>query len=400
MEQNRREFLKTTVAVAAFPGGRALGANDRIRVGGIGVGGRGAFIVRTVARAGGTEIVALCDVYEPRLRAAKERLAPGAAEYADYRRLLDRKDIDAVVIGSPDHWHVPMTIDAVKAGKDVYVEKPVSHSIEEGERLERAVAASTQIVQVGYQQRSWEHFKAARAVIAGGKLGKITLILSSWYQNYLKDRGSIPKIEREKLDWKGFLGSAPDQPFDALRYTRWRWFWDFGGGHLTDLFSHYGDVIHWYMGEDSPSAAVAIGGRSVLPEYECPDTITAAYEYPGGFQVVYSGTLVGSLDGGNIIFRGSQAMMKINRDGFAVYPEGVVPAEKTHYPAPETAMQSGGDGTLSHVNNFLECVRSRKAPAAYVKAAVAAARAAHLGNLAYRQGQSVRRIAASAQPGL
>jgi predicted dehydrogenase len=342
-----------------------------------------------VNKAGGTEIVALCDVYEPRLRAVKEKLAPGAAGYADYRELLDRKDIDAVVIGSPDHWHVPMTIDAVKAGKDVYVEKPVSHGIEEGARLEQVVAASKQIVQVGYQQRSWEHFKVAREVITGGKLGKITLILASWYQNYLRNRGSAPQVEVEKLDWKKFLGPAPNQPFDALRYTRWRWFWDFGGGHLTDLYSHYCDVIHWYMGEDSPLAAQATGGRNALPEFECPDTISAAYEYPGGFNVVYNGSLVGSLDGGNILFRGSQAMMKINRDGFAVYREGVVPAEKTYYPDPEDAMQSGGDGTISHVNNFLECVRSRKAPASDVKSAVATARAAHLGNMAYRKGSRV-----------
>jgi len=389
MKQNRREFIKTTATFAAFPSGHVLGANERIRVGGIGVGGRCSGLLGLVNKAGGTEIVALCDVYEPRLRAVKEKLAPGAAGYADYRELLDRKDIDAVVIGSPDHWHVPMTIDAVKAGKDVYVEKPVSHGIEEGARLEQVVAASKQIVQVGYQQRSWEHFKVAREVITGGKLGKITLILASWYQNYLRNRGSAPQVEVEKLDWKKFLGPAPNQPFDALRYTRWRWFWDFGGGHLTDLYSHYCDVIHWYMGEDSPLAAQATGGRNALPEFECPDTISAAYEYPGGFNVVYNGSLVGSLDGGNILFRGSQAMMKINRDGFAVYREGVVPAEKTYYPDPEDAMQSGGDGTISHVNNFLECVRSRKAPASDVKSAVATARAAHLGNMAYRKGSRV-----------
>jgi predicted dehydrogenase len=389
MDQNRREFLKTAAAVAALPRASVRGANDRIRLAGIGVGGRGASVLGMAAKAGGTEVVALCDVYEPRLRAVKEKLAPAAAEYLDYRKLLERNDLDAVVIGSPDHWHVPMTIDAIKAGKDVYVEKPVSHSVEEGERLEREASGSRQVVQVGYQQRSWEHFKSARDVVSGGKLGKVTLVLSSWYQNYLKNRGTPPDVDAGKLDWKRFLGSAPEQPFDALRYTRWRWFWDFGGGHLTDLFSHYCDVIHWYMGESSAQAAVAIGTRSALPEYECPDTITAAFEYPGGFQVVYNGTLAGSLDGGNIVFRGSQAMMKINRDGFSVYREGIIPSEKANYPDPEIAMQSAGDGTVAHVNNFLECVRSRKMPNADVKAAVAAARTAHLGNLAFRKGTRV-----------
>jgi predicted dehydrogenase len=269
------------------------------------------------------------------------------------------------------------------------VEKPVSHTIEEGERLEKAMAGSRQVVQVGYQQRSWEHFQAGREVVASGKLGKITLVLASWYQDYLNLLGGASPVDAQKLDWKRFLGTAPEQPFDPLRFTKWRWFWDFGGGHLTDLYSHFCDVIHWYMGQESPQMAQTMGGRNALPAFECPDTINAAYEYPG-FDVVYNGSLVGSLEGGNIIFRGSSAMLKINRDGFAVYPERVVPFEKTQYPEPEIAMRSLGDGTVDHVKNFLDCMRSRKTPNADVRSAVAAARAAHLGNLAYRKGTPAR----------
>ena len=386
MHDNRRAFLRNSIALTALSSSRILGANDRIRVAGLGTGGRCTYLL-SLANKAGVEINALCDVYEPRRLAVKEKLAPDArADYVDYRAVLDRKDIDAVVIGSPDHWHVAMTIDAVQAGKDVYVEKPVTHTIEEGARLEKALAGSRQVVQVGYQQRSWEHFQAGREVVAGGKLGKIRLVLASWYQDYLSLLGGMPSVDTQKLDWKRFLGSAPEQPFDPLRFTKWRWFWDFGGGHLTDLYSHYCDVIHWYMGQDSPKAAQAMGGRNALPSFECPDTINAAYDYPGGFNVVYDGSLVGSLEGGNIVFRGSRAMMKINRDGFAVYPEGVVPFEKTQYPEPEIAMRSLGDGTVEHMKNFLDCVRSRKTPNAPVKSAVAAARAAHLGNLAYRKG--------------
>jgi len=387
MNGNRREFVKAA-ALTALSYQRVPGANDRIRLAGLGTGGRCTYLLGLAAKAG-AEIVAACDVYEPRRAAIKQKLAPHAAEYVDYRQALERKDIDAVVIGSPDHWHVPMTIDAVQAGKDVYVEKPVSHTIEEGEQLEKAMAASRQVVQVGYQQRSWEHFKAAREVVASGKLGKITLILASWYQEFYSGRNSLARIDSEKLDWKRFLGSAPQQPFDALRYTRWRWFWDFGGGHLTDLYSHYCDVIHWYIEQDRPQTAQATGSREAIPQFECPDTISAAYQYPGGFTVVYNGSLIGSLDGGNILIRGNRAMMKINRDGFAVYVEGKVPREKTVYPEPETEMRSAGDGTIDHVNNFLDCVRTRKQPNAGVKTAVAAARAAHLGNLAYRKGTRV-----------
>ena len=385
MNDYRRDFLRNSVLFTALSTSRILGANERVRVAGLGTGGRCSYLLNLASKAG-AEIVALCDVYEPRRLAAKEKLAPAArADYADYREVLDRKDVDGVIIGSPDHWHVAMTLDAIQAGKDVYVEKPVSHTIEEGERLEKAVAGSRQVVQVGYQQRSWEHFQAAREVVAGGKLGKITLVLASWYQDYLNLLSNAAPVDAQKLDWKRFLGSAREQPFDPLRFTRWRWFWDFGGGHLTDLYSHLGDVIHWYMGQDSPKLAQTMGGRNALPAFECPDTINAAYEYPG-FDVVYNGSLVGSLEGGNIVFRGSNAMLKINRDGFAVYPERVVPFEKTQYPEPEIAMRSLGDGTVDHVKNFLDCVRSRKTPNADVRSAVAAARAAHLGNLAYRKG--------------
>jgi predicted dehydrogenase len=213
------------------------------------------------------------------------------------------------------------------------------------------------------------------------------MVLSSWYQDYLTLLSAIPEIEREKLDWKRFLGSAPDQPFDLLRFARWRWFWDFGGGHLTDLYSHWGDAIHWIMGQDTPQAVQAMGGNNALPKFQCPDTINAVYQY-NGYHVVYDGTLVGSLEGGTIVFRGSDAMMRLNRTGFVVYQERLVPFENTQYPEPEMTVRSRGDGTPAHVKNWLDCVRSRKEPNAGVKSSVASARAAHLGNLAYRKARN------------
>jgi predicted dehydrogenase len=290
-----------------------------------------------------------------------------------------------VVIGSPDHWHVPMTLDAVAAGKDVYVEKPVSHSIAEGERAERELTGSKQIVQVGYQQRSWPHFIQARDYIAAGNLGQITMVLTSWYQDYLVNLQAPIAIDPTSIDWKRFLGSAPDQPFDALRCRHWRWFWDFGNGHLTDLHSHWGDVVHWCMGVDAPRSAQASGSRNAIPQFECPDTISASWEYPG-FTLSYHGALNGSLDGGNIVFRGHRASMKLNRDGYAVYEEGKVRRELTAWPAPELAVESQGDGTVAHMQNFLDSMRSRKAPHAGIGTSVAAARAAHLANAAYRTG--------------
>jgi predicted dehydrogenase len=283
-----------------------------------------------------------------------------------------------------------MARDAVRAGKDVYVEKPLSHTIEEAQALVKVVADSRQILQVGYQQRSWDHFRQAHDLIAEGKLGTISLILTSWYQNYLRMTKSPAPIDAQKVDWKRFLGSAPDQPFDANRYRWWRWYWDFGGGHLTDLFSHYVDVVHWVMDADTPLDVQAMGSNFLLPFYECPDTTSAAYHYPKQFAVTYTGTLAGSLDGGNLLFRGTKAMMKLNRDGFDVYAEGVVPFELTSYPPPEIHVKSAGDGSPAHMANFLECVRSRKVPNAPVEVGMTAARAAHLGNQALRGGKTVK----------
>src|SRR5271165_4070807 len=168
MKLNRRAFLLTAASAA-----RVLGANDRIRLAGIGVGGRGTYDLGVAAKAENTEVVAVSDVYAPRLLEIHGKLAPNGQSYKDYREVLDRKDVDAVIVGTPDHWHVPMIMDAVAAGKDVYCEKPVSHSIEEGEKLLAAVSSSKQIVQIGYQQRSWPHYKEAREIFTSGRLGAV-----------------------------------------------------------------------------------------------------------------------------------------------------------------------------------------------------------------------------------
>jgi predicted dehydrogenase len=383
MPNTRRTFL--TAAATALSYGRILGANDRIRLGGLGTGGRCRYLLDVaVNKLDGAELAAVCDVYSPRRDEARSKLGASAREFADYRELLEQKDIDAVVIGSPDHWHVPMTIDAIRAGKDVYVEKPVSHSIAEGEALLSAAAASDRIVQVGYQQRSWEHFIQAAEIVQSGKLGRVTQVQTSWYQNYPRMTANLPEVDTAKLDWKRFLGSAPEQPFEKWRFLQWRWYWDFGGGHLTDLFSHYGDVAQWYMKSDSPQSAMAIGSVYLMEKFQCPDTTVAMWNFPA-FELSYTGTLSGSLDGGTLVFRGTQAMMRLNRDGFNVYEEGKVPFEKTHYPPPAFSAQSKGDGTIAHMRNFLECVRSRNQPNCPVSPAVAAARTAHLANQALRK---------------
>jgi len=385
MQNNRRQFLFAGAALAAFSRAKVLGANDRVRIGAIGAGGRMRGLLDCLNKIGGNEIVAVCDVYEPRRQQVREKFAPDATEYLDYRQILDRNDVDAVVIASPDHWHVPMTLDAVAAGKDVYLEKPVTHSLEEGPQLVKAVRDAGRVVQVGMQQRSWEHFRTAAEMVAGGKLGRVTLIRTYWFQNYL--RSGPPQIETAKLDWKRWLGSAPDQPFDPNRFSTWRWYWDFGGGALTDLFTHWVDVVHWAMNSDTPQIAQTLGNRYAF-QWECPDTIQASFQYPN-FMTIYDGTMVASLEDGGLVFRGTDGEMRLDRSRLTVYAEPERPSWSGKLPEPIVDIPSKEDGTPAHMRNFLECVRSRREPNAPVEAGVAAARAAHLGNLAWKNGARV-----------
>ncbi len=381
---DRRTFVRTGALATAASYNRILGANDRIRFGAIGTGGRGQYLMSLLNKLGSNDILAVCDVYEPRREQAKSKYAPDASTSVDYREILDRNDIDAVLIGAPDHWHVPITVAAVGAGKDVYCEKPVTHSIEEGEPLISAVRESKRVVQTGTQQRSWNHFIQAKELIASGRLGQVTFIRTYWYQNHIASHTNPAVIDTDKLDWKRFLGSASDRPFVADQFANWRWYWDFGGGAMTDLFVHWVDVAQWYMGADKPTRATATGMRAILTERQTPDTMSAALGYPTNVVVQFDSALLGYLEGGGLVFRGPKGMMRLWRGGFMVYDE--VP-RYTESPDPRNValeVKSTGDGGLDHMKNFVDCIRSRKTPNASVEIGVAAARAGHVANLALR----------------
>ena len=379
-------------ATAAVLGGlapaRVLGANDKIRVGAIGTGGRCQYLMKIFVRNPSVDLVAVCDVYGPHRDKALNIAGPDAKSYLDYHEVLDRKDIDAVIIGSPDHWHKQMLIDAVHAGKDAYVEKPIMHSIEEGVEMVRAVEETKRIVQTGMQQRSWPHWIMGKQIIDSGKLGRITFVHTYWYQDYTLFLPVLPAVDQSQLDWKRFLGDAPDQPFTLEKFHWWRWFWDFGGGMLTDLLTHWIDVIQWYMGQPAPMTATTTGEVYRMP-WQTPDTVTAAYEYPGKFMVTFTGAINSSVDDGGIEFRGSEATLKIDRAHLAVYPEGGRPVSGTLVPEPEILVRSERDGTIDNINNFLECVRSRKTPNANIHVGFEAARTSWIGNIALRRGMKV-----------
>ncbi|MEO6801866.1 MAG: Gfo/Idh/MocA family oxidoreductase, partial [Granulicella sp.] len=234
----------------------------------------------------------------------------------------------------------------------------------------------------GMQQRSWSHFRNAVDLIQGGSLGRVTQVRTYWWQNY--SVSWVPKpMDESQLDWKRWLGSAPDQPFSLEKYSRWRWYWNFGGGAMTDLFSHWIDVVHWAMKSDEPVKAQMLGDRYVFKQWDCPDTIQAGFRYPG-FDVVYEGMMSSSIDDGGLEFRGTEATLKLNRSGMGLYREGIKNDQN-----PILSEHSFRDGTISHMENFFECIRSRKEPNAPVETGVAAARAGHIGNLAYHQGGQV-----------
>ncbi|HEY6490366.1 MAG: Gfo/Idh/MocA family oxidoreductase [Terracidiphilus sp.] len=377
---DRRTFL-IAGGLTALASTRAFGANDRLRIGVVGAGGRMRQLLNSAENTGVPfDIVSVSDVYTPRREEVKSRTSAAAATTCmDYSNVLDDKTIDAVLVATPDHWHVRIAAAALAAGKDVYLEKPVTHTLEEGETLLKSVRSSRQILQCGMQQRSWPHFRNAVDLIQGGALGQVTQVRTYWWQNY----GSnwVPKqVDVAQLDWKQWLGGAPDQPFSPEKYNRWRWFWNFGGGAMTDLFTHWIDVAQWAMKSDEPTMALMLGDKHVFKEWDCPDTIQAAFRYPG-FDVVYEGMMSSSIDDGGLEFRGTEATLKIARAGMSIDRENVK-ADRN----PVLKEESVEDGTTPHMANFFDCIKTRKEPNAPVETGIAAARAGHIGNIAYHRG--------------
>ena len=326
------------------------------------------------------DIVSVSDVYTPHREQVKTRAEAGnATTHMDFREVLDDKTVDAVIIATPDHWHVRIACAALAAGKDVYLEKPVTHTLEEGAALQKAVRSSKQVLQCGMQQRSWTHFRNAVELIQGGALGRVVQVRTYWWQNYTTMWAPKP-IDVAQLDWKQWQGGAPETPFSLEKYSHWRWYWSYGGGAMTDLFAHWIDVAMWAMKSDEPVMAQMLGDNYVFKEWQCPDTIQAAFRYPG-WDVVYEGMMNSSIDDGGLEFRGTEGTLKITRRGMGVYREGVKEAQ-----SPLLKEDSFQDGTITHMANFLECIKTRREPNAPVEAGIAAARAGHIANLAYHRG--------------
>ncbi len=362
---------------------RVMGANETIQMGIIGAGERGRGDMKTFTTAGHTNFAAVCDVYAQSIDQAKQ-IAPSSRSFTDHRKLLEMKELDAVLIATPDHWHKTCAIDALNAGKDVYIEKPLTRTPEEGPEIVKAARINERVCQVGMQQRSGKHYIQARdEFIQAGKLGQITLARTWWHGNgyHLRKAPAYLQTKPSNLDWAHFLGPLKWRDWDPQQYWNWRAYLDFGGGQVTDLFTHWIDVVHMALGQDVPKSAVAAGGIYAYKDGRtAPDTINVLLEYPKDLTATFEATLVPGVRGEGIEFCGTKGRLYIDRGKFDFYelgkaqPTVTVTAERT----------PGVDGlTLQHVQNFLDCVKSRQRPNGDVLIGHRSAQASHLGNIAY-----------------
>ena len=379
---NRRTFL--VGASGAMWAGAA--PSGRLSVGVIGPGGRGRFLMERFGRDAAVRLTAVCDVYEPNLEAGLSLAKGGAKAYRHYKELLSDKNVDIVIIATPEHWHHQMLLDALAAGKDVYVEKPLCHTPEQGVELMRAARNSDLIVQVGMQRRSYPLYLQARDVRAAGTLGNVRLVRTWWINNSLTGR-TDEKLDGP-LDWEQWQGPAPRHPMELGRFRNWRNYRDYAGGIVADQGAHIYDSIHLIRGVGFPMAVNASAGRVHSTAGDTPETVVVVAEYPedflGVFTINYAGMhYPGRMDQLNQ-FDGDEARMDVGREFLSVYRQA-----DPETPA-ITAKGSFDTATDAHIQNFLECVRTRKEPNATVEKGFQAALVIHLANLSLQTGRRIK----------
>jgi predicted dehydrogenase len=427
----RRDFLaRSAVGGAALravaPGPTVFAAppdapSGRIGLGIIGVGARVHSGLLPAAMAiPGVEVVGVCDAYKGRVVRAQQRTNGRAKEFADWKALLAAPGIDAVVISTPDHWHREHTVAALAAGKDVYLEKPMTYAIDDGPPMIAAAQKSGKILQIGSQGMSSKTQETAREWIRAGRLGKVTLVRAAYNRNTRSGAWlyPIPPDASEKtVDWGAFLGPAPKRAFSLERFFRWRCYWDYSGGLATDLFVHLLTTIHFLLGARMPSRVTGSGQNYRFKEtHEVPDTLNAILEYPEGFTVVLGCTFNNEAGGGFEIL-GTEASLVLREGQIELRPEHPVEGndwvvtswpeemEKAYYADPkviasekpdlwaprldprgETYAEVGEDATKVHMARFFESVRARRPPVEDGDQGHRAAAAAHLVNESVRKG--------------
>ncbi len=399
----RREFLKAAGGAAltsALFTGTVKGANDKVNVAFIGTGRMGSGNIGYAAKVPGFQIVAVCDVYQPALERAQaqaRRLGfDGVKAVKDFREILADKSIDAVSIATPDHWHAYLTVEACKAGKDVWVEKPSCVYVEEGQKMVEAARKYKRVVQAGTMQRSGPFFQKAREIVKSGDLGDISFCRTFQAGTTPKDGFGNPPDSAPPagLDWDLWLGPAPKRPFNANRWgvgeDRWstfRYFWDYAGGAMTDWGVHLMDIVQFAFDEAMPVSVAAQGGKFYVSDNtETPDTMLVTYRYPG-FVGSYESRTANPFpmynDTYGTSFHGTKATLMVNRGGYWIFPN-----EKGKEPISETRRELS-EMNVRHWNNFLECLRSRQKPISDIETCVRTTTTCILANLALRHGMTL-----------
>jgi predicted dehydrogenase len=394
----RRDFAKVTAAAGistALGKMRVLGANDRVNLGVIGCGGRGSDELKRFLKQPDINAVAVCDVYEPFMARAVETAGGKVATHKDFRQLLDRKDIDAVLIATPDHWHALQTVMACRAGKDVYVEKPLTLTIQEGRVMVNEARKNKRVVQTGSQQRSGEHYARAVKLIREGGIGEVHKISAGSARNAMPGfvARELKKGLTSELDWDMWLGPAPFAAFDPLRCIyHFRWFWDYSGGQMTNFGAHDLDIVRWALDAKAPAAVAGFGGRYAIKDGgQTPDVQQVIYNFPGCVVTWSISELNKGREAPPLEFHGTKGTLQLSRAGFKVVPE-VWRGRDSRNEKPEMAPieDPGSNQEDSHIRNFLDCVKSRNKPNADVEDGHLTATMCHIGNISTRLGRSLR----------
>jgi len=416
---NRRNFITAaataTLGAAPLAGqtaesrGRVAGANDRVRIGLIGCGGMGSGDLRYSLRVPNTQCVALCDVDDTQSAKVLKEVAEPAGQKPelvtrDFRRILDRKDVDAVIAAVPDNWHALCTVMACQAGKDVYVEKPMALTVWEGRQMVEASRKYNRIVQLGNQRRSGTPYPLMAEYIASGKLGKIRFVRSWAYLDWIGEIPPLPDSDPPPtVDYDMWLGPAPKRPFNKNRFHfTFRWYWDYANGMVTDWGAHLLDVCRWIMGAGAPLSAVATGGKLGYPNdsMETPDTLQVSWEFPEFILMWEHAIGIGrgaeACEHG-IEVHGNNGVLVMNSDSWRVYSETENLSGKRKYSGEQIPPQPLDSPSLhqKHHENFIKSLRERSGPVSDLENGHLSMIAMHLANISHRVGRRVRWDAAN-----
>ena len=416
---SRRGLMRAGAAgLTALSASRVFGANERVGIGIIGFGLMGRIHTRNFRDQSDVNVVGVCDAFGPRLDAAAELVGGNVVKCRDFRRMLDNKDIQGVLIATPDHWQAMMTMLACAAGKDVYIEKPLTLFVREGRWMIEAAQRYRRVIQVGVQNRSGPNFQRAKEFIRNGKLGEIVTVQENFYRNLMPGFGNPTDQDAPKeLDWDMWLGPAPSRAYNPNRAIyHFRWIWDYAGGQMTNLGQHSLDLVHWVMGVNAPKSVYSYGGRFYLKDnMETPDTQDTIIEYPG-FNAIcqYREATAGrsGLGMGGMVFYGTKGMMPVGRSGYEVFPDPKVnpfnsmaamlgghpvggpqatPEQRGQYwtEKERDTTGSGSKDYVVHARNFLECIKSRQQPICDITSSHGVALTCHLANISLRTGRKI-----------